>query len=48
VSECLWYRNCLRDLRYTWINSPVLAWAAQDLIGHTDIEVLGRDEGEHL
>jgi PAS domain S-box-containing protein len=37
-----------RDLRYTWINSPVLAWAAQDWIGHTDIEVLGRDEGEHL
>jgi PAS domain S-box-containing protein len=37
-----------RDLRYTWINSPVLAWAAQDSIGHTDIEVLGREEGEHL
>jgi PAS domain S-box-containing protein len=37
-----------RDLRYTWINSPVLAWAAQDSIGHTDLEVLGRDEGERL
>jgi PAS domain S-box-containing protein len=37
-----------RDLRYIWINSPVLAWAAQDSIGHTDMEILGREEGEHL
>jgi hypothetical protein len=48
VSECLWYRNCLQDLSYNWINSPVLAWAAQDSIGQTDIEVFARDKGEHL
>jgi PAS domain S-box-containing protein len=37
-----------RELRYTWINSPVLAWASQDWVGHTDREVLGREEAEHL
>jgi PAS domain S-box-containing protein len=37
-----------RELRYTWINSPVLAWAAQDWVGRTDLEILGHEEGEHL
>jgi len=37
-----------RELRYTWINSPVLAWASQEWIGHTDLEVLGGSEAEHL
>jgi PAS domain S-box-containing protein len=37
-----------RKLRYTWINSPVMAWAAQDWLGRTDLEILGREEGEHL
>ena len=38
----------LRELRYTWINSPILAWASQEWVGHTDREVLGREEAEHL
>ena len=29
-----------RDLRYTWINSPVLAWAEQDYLGRTDKELV--------
>src|SRR5262245_20671889 len=29
------------ELRYTWINSPVLAWASQDCRGHTDAEIIG-------
>jgi PAS domain S-box-containing protein len=37
-----------RQLRYTWINSPLLAWASQDWVGRTDLEVLGREEAEHL
>src|SRR5262249_23641167 len=36
------------DLRYTWINSPVLAWAEQDYIGRTDTDILGGPEGEQL
>ena len=36
------------ELRYTWINSPVQAWEAQDWIGHTDLDFLGREEAEHL
>ena len=36
------------ELRYTWINSPVLAWASQDWVGHTDLEVLGGPEAEQL
>jgi PAS domain S-box-containing protein len=35
-------------LRYTWINSPVLAWAEQDYIGRTDMDILGGPEGEQL
>ena len=37
-----------RELRYTWINVPVLAWAADDFLGRTDVEVLGGDEGARL
>ncbi len=36
------------ELRYTWINSPVLAWASEDWIGHTDMEVLGGEEANQL
>ena len=35
-------------LRYTWINSPVLAWAEQDFLGRTDLDILGGPEGEQL
>src|SRR5947208_262021 len=37
-----------RDLRYTWINSPVLAWAEQDSMGRTDREIVGGPEAEEL
>jgi len=37
-----------RELRYTWINSPVLAWAVQVYIGRTDMEIVGGPEGERL
>ena len=37
-----------RELRYTWINSPVLAWAERDQIGRTDLEILGAADGERL
>ena len=36
------------QLRYTWINSPVLAWARQDYIGHTDTEIVGGEDGARL
>lgn len=37
-----------QELRYTWINSPVLAWAEKDYIGHTDAEIIGGEEGARL
>jgi PAS domain S-box-containing protein len=37
-----------RELRYTWINSPVLAWAVQGYLGQTDAEILGGEEGARL
>ena len=37
-----------RDLRYTWINSPALAWAEQDYMGRTDKEIVGGPEGDEL
>jgi PAS domain S-box-containing protein len=37
-----------RKLRYTWVNSPTLAWAKQDCIGHTDEEIIGGKEGALL
>ena len=36
------------ELRYTWINSPVLTWAGQDYLGHTDGEILGEEAGARL
>jgi PAS domain S-box-containing protein len=36
------------ELRYTWINSPVLAWTEQDYLGHTDAEIVGGEEGARL
>jgi PAS domain S-box-containing protein len=35
-------------LRYTWINSPVLAWERQDYIGKTDDEIIGGEDGARL
>jgi hypothetical protein len=29
------------QLRYTWINSPALAWEHHQSIGHTDAEIVG-------
>jgi PAS domain S-box-containing protein len=37
-----------RELRYTWINSPVLAWASQEYLGRTDAEIVGGEEGARL
>ncbi len=34
-----------RDLRYRWINSPVLDWAAQGYVGQTDAEIVERGRG---
>jgi len=36
------------ELRYTWINRPVLAWAQQEWLGKTDVEVLGAEAGGAL
>jgi PAS domain S-box-containing protein len=37
-----------RELRYTWINSPVLGWAEQEYIGRSDADIVGGAEGERL
>jgi PAS domain S-box-containing protein len=36
------------QLRYTWINSPVLAWDRQDYIGKTDAEIVSGEDGRRL
>jgi PAS domain S-box-containing protein len=36
------------QLRYTWINSPVLAWNRQDYVGKTDAEIVGDEEASRL
>jgi len=36
------------QLRYTWINSPVLAWERQDYVGKTDAEIVGGEEAGRL
>jgi PAS domain S-box-containing protein len=36
------------QLRYTWINSPVLAWNRQDYVGKTDAEIVGDEEAARL
>ena len=35
-------------LRYIWINSAVMAWAAEDYFGRTDAEIVGGEEGARL
>jgi len=37
-----------QELRYTWINSPVLGWAVQDYLGKTDAQIVGGEEGVRL
>jgi PAS domain S-box-containing protein len=37
-----------RELRYTWINSPVLGWAEHEWLGRTDAEIVGGEEGARL
>ena len=37
-----------RELRYTWINIPVLPWAKQDCLGHSDVEVIPGEEGARI
>ena len=37
-----------QELRYTWINSPVLAWAVEGYVGQTDAEIVGGEEGARL
>jgi PAS domain S-box-containing protein len=36
------------QLRYTWINSPVLAWNRQDYIGKTDAEIVSDEDAARL
>ena len=36
------------ELRYTWINSPVLGWAEHEWLGRTDAEIVGGEEGARL
>ena len=37
-----------RELRYTWIHSPVLAWAEKGYLGKTDAEIVGVEEAHRL
>ena len=37
-----------RQLRYTWIANPALVESAQDLLGRSDDEVLGKEEARPL
>jgi PAS domain S-box-containing protein len=37
-----------RDLRYTWINIPILPWAEEECIGRSDIEIIGGEEGARI
>jgi len=37
-----------RELRYTWINSPILVWTVQGYLGQTDAEIVGGEEGARL
>ncbi len=36
------------ELRYTWINDPVLAWAESGWLGKTDNDILERDSAQRL
>jgi len=37
-----------RELRYTWMNSPVMSWAEQGYLGRTDVDIVGGEEGARL
>ena len=37
-----------RELRYTWINTPILPWAQQECIGHSDVELIAGEEGARI
>ena len=37
-----------RELRYTWINAPVIGWATHEFLGRTDAEIVGGAEGARL
>ena len=37
-----------RELRYIWINSPILGWAVQEYLGKTDAQIVGGEEGIRL
>ena len=37
-----------QELKYTWINGPILGWAAQECLGRTDAEIVGGEDGNCL
>jgi len=37
-----------KDLRYTWIHNPVLAWGEHGYIGKTDSDIFGADAAEPI
>jgi len=36
------------ELKYTWINAPVLGWGEQEFLGRTDSEIIGGEDGDRL
>jgi len=36
------------ELKYTWINAPVLGWAQEEYLGRTDAEIIGGQDGDRL
>src|SRR5271167_189665 len=36
------------ELKYTWINAPILGWAQQEYLGRTDAEIIGGEDGDCL
>lgn len=37
-----------RELRYIWINSPIMSWAEDGYLGRTDADIVGGEEGARL
>ncbi len=37
-----------RDLRYTWVHNPQLGLTAEDMLGHTDLEIFPPEDGARL
>jgi PAS domain S-box-containing protein len=37
-----------RELRYTWVNGPIMSWAEKGYLGRTDAEIVGGEEGARL